>query len=343
MTVVYGRNGAGIEEDGPSGSTFADKYRNAVRANESVLCVGLDPDRDEMPDGIRKADFLLAIVEATRDLVCAYKPNSPFFEEDGAEGFNELKHVIDGIAQAAPGVPVILDSKRADIGNTSRFFARSVFGHFGADATVVNPYMGFDGLKPFVEYDRKHTFVLCRTSNPGARHFQDLKIAGTAGTERPLYQEVAAQTQGWGKKNVGLVVAATYPDEAREVRALCPDMLFLVPGVGAQQGEIQRTVDAVSAAAPRSSAEAGVAGGRIIVNASRSILYAGKDEPDYRQRFAMYARGQAEALRGQLNAAREQVEREAAVHRFTEERKRQPLTGMTRDELLAARHEGHRV
>ena len=342
MTVVYGRNGAGIEEDGPSGSTFADKYHDAVRANESVLCVGLDPDRDEMPEGISKTDFLLAIVEATRDLVCAYKPNSPFFEEDGAEGFNELKHVIDGIAQAVPGVPVILDSKRADIGNTSRFFARSVFGHFGADATVVNPYMGFDGLEPFVDhYEDRHTFVLCRTSNPGARDFQDLKIAVTG---RPLYQEVAAQTQGWGKKNVGLVVAATYPDEAREVRALCPDMLFLVPGVGAQQGEIQRTVDAVSAAAPRSSAEAGVAGGRIIVNASRSILYAGRGKPDYRQRFAMYARGQAEALRKQLNAARdEQAEREAAVHRFTEERKRQPLTGMTRDELLAARHEGHRV
>ena len=333
MTVVHGRNGAGIEEDGPSGSTFADRYHDAVRGNESVLCVGLDPDRDEMPDGIPKAEFLLAIVEATRDLVCAYKPNSPFFEEDGDEGFKELKRVIDGIAQAAPDMPVILDSKRADIGNTSRFFARSVFGHFGADATVVNPYMGFDGLKPFVDhYEDRHTFVLCRTSNPGARDFQDLKIAGTAGTEHPLYQEVAAQTQRWGKENVGLVVAATYPDEAREVRALCPDMLFLVPGVGAQQGEIQRTVDA-----------AGVAGGRIIVNASRSILYAGRGKPDYKQRFAMYARGQAEALRGQLNAAREQVEREAAVHRFTEERKRQPLTGMTRDELLAARHEGHRV
>ena len=330
MTVVHGRNGAGIEEDGPSGSTFADKYRDAVRANESVLCVGLDPDRDEMPDGIPKAEFLLAIVEATRDLVCAYKPNSPFFEEDGDKGFNELKRVIDGIGQAARGVPVILDSKRADIGNTSRFFARSVFGHFRADATVVNPYMGFDGLEPFVDhYEDRHTFVLCRTSNPGAQDFQDLKIAGTAGTGRPLYQEVAAQTQRWGKKNVGLVVAATYPDEAREVRMLCPDMLFLVPGVGAQQGEIQRTVSA-----------AGVAGGRIIVNASRSILYAGRGKPDYRQRFAMYARGQAEALREQLNVARE---REAAVHRFTEERKRQPLTGMTRDELLATRHEGHRV
>ena len=331
MTVVYGRNGTGTAEGGfveggGHGDTFAEKYHNAVAANESVLCVGLDPDRDGMPDGISKTEFLLAIVEATRDLVCAYKPNSPFFEEDGDKGFKELKHVIDGIARLAPGVPVILDSKRADIGNTSRFFAKSVFNHFGADATVVNPYMGFDGLEPFAEYTAKHTFVLCRTSNPGARNLQDLPINEDG---RRLYQEVAAQTQGWGKENVGLVVAATYPEEAREVRALCPDMLFLVPGVGAQQGEIQRTVNA-----------AGVAGNRIIVNASRSILYAGRGKPDYKQQFAMYARGQAQALREQLSVARE---REATVHRFTEERKRQPLTGMTRDELPAARREGHRV
>ena len=308
MTVVHSRNGTGTAEDGPiaggHGDTFAQKYQNTVQANESVLCVGLDPDRDGMPDGISKTDFLLAIVEATQGLVCAYKPNSPFFEEDGAEGFNELKHVIGGIARMAPGVPVILDSKRADIGNTSRFFAKSVFGHFKADATVVNPYMGFDGLEPFVDrYEDRHTFVLCRTSNLGARDFQDLKIARTG---RRLYQEVAAQTQGWGKENVGLVVAATYPEEAREVRALCPDMLFLVPGVGAQQGEIQRTVNA-----------AGVAGDRIIVNASRSILYAGRGKPDYKQRYAAYAREQAETLREQLNearrVAREQAEREAAL------------------------------
>ena len=307
MTVMHSRNGTGIAEGGLSGGeqpkdTFATKYHNAMLANESVLCVGLDPDRDEMPSGIHKADFLLAIVEATQGLVCAFKPNSPFFEEDGAEGFKELKQVIDGIAQAAPGIPVILDSKRADIGNTSRFFAKSVFDHFGADATVVNPYMGFDGLEPFVDhYEDRHTFVLCRTSNLGAKHLQDLTV-GEGG--RRLYQEVAARAQGWGRKNVGLVVAATYPEEASEVRALCPGMLFLVPGVGAQQGEIQRTVNA-----------AGVAGDRIIVNASRSILYAGKGEPDYRQRFATYARAQAEALHKQLNearrGAREQAERGA--------------------------------
>lgn len=277
-------------------SSFIEKYEWAAHHNESLLCIGLDPDHEEMPEGISKTEFLLRIVESTRDLVCAYKPNSPFFEVDGADGFAELKDVIDGIAERAPNVPVVLDSKRADIPNTSRFFAKSVFGHFGADATVVNPYMGFDGLEPFVECTDRHTFVLCRTSNDGARHLQDLVMKESG---RALYLEVASQTQAWGRPNVGLVVGATFPAEARKVRELCPDMLFLVPGVGKQAGEIEAILEAT--------------GENIIVNASRSILYAGKDQPDYKENFAEYAREAAKALRDRLNRAREQArQREGA-------------------------------
>lgn len=291
------QNGAIGNGDPPPRMSFTEKYEWAVDAHNSLLCVGLDPDREFIPDGLSKSDFLLAIVEATQDLVCAFKPNSPFFEEDGSEGFAELETVIKETQTQAPQVPVILDSKRADIGNTSRFFARSVFDRFDADATVVNPYMGFDGLDPFVEYTDRHTFVLCRTSNAGARDFQDLEV-GRSG--RPLYLEVAKRTRDWGGANVGLVVGATYPTEARAIRELCPDMLFLVPGVGAQKAEVESVLRAT--------------GDRIIVNASRSILYAGATQPDYATKFAQYARSAAQVLHKRLNEARETTrQREGAA------------------------------
>ena len=286
--VTNGTIGQGTS---PPRSSFIEKYEWAAHHNESLLCIGLDPDRDQMPPRISKSEFLLGIVAATQDLVCAYKPNSPFFEEDGADGFAELEKVIAEVQGSVPGVPVILDSKRADIGNTSKFFARSVFDRFNADATVVNPYMGFDGLDPFVDYGDRHTFVLCRTSNRGAQDFQDLRVLGHDGAERSLYLEVAARTRNWGGPNVGLVVGGTYPKEAREIRRLCPDMLFLVPGVGAQEAEVDAVLQAT--------------GENIIVNASRSILYAGRDQPDYGENFAEYAREAAKALRDRLNRARE--------------------------------------
>ncbi|MXW23493.1 MAG: orotidine-5'-phosphate decarboxylase [Chloroflexi bacterium] len=277
--------------------SFVEKYEYASTANNSIMCIGLDPDRAEMPPGVAKSEFLLRIVEATQDLVCAYKPNSPFFEEDGAEGFAELKMVIDGIHRRVPRVPVILDSKRADIPNTSQFFASSVFGHFNADATVVNPYMGFDALEPFVQHEDRHTFVLCRTSNPGARDFQDLPVGDTGW---PLYLAVADRVQKWNRQNVGLVVGATYPADASRVREVCPDRLLLVPGIGKQEGELEAVLRAT--------------GDSIIVNSSRSILYAGKSEPDYRTRFAEYARHAAEALHEQLNEARgTEIQHEGAL------------------------------
>lgn len=286
--------GASERGDGASRPSFTAKYRSASLMNDSLVCVGLDPDRREMPEGMSKSDFLLNIVEATKDIVCAYKPNSPFFEEDGSDGFAELEKVIRGIRELAPGIPVILDSKRADIGNTSTFFARSVFERFDADATVVNPYMGFDGLDPFAAYEDRHTFVLCRTSNRGARDFQDLRVRWFSWPPyffgRPLYLEVAARTRDWGGSNVGLVVGATYPKEARQIRKLCPEMLFLVPGVGAQRAEVREVLAAT--------------GENVIVNSSRGVLYAGREEADYETRFPDYARAAAESLRSRLNAER---------------------------------------
>ena len=286
-TVPHGRDVSVRHGNTRPPDSFIEKYNWAVAANDSLLCVGLDPDRDRMPDGVSKWRFLLEIVEATKDLVCAYKPNSPFFEEEGSDGFAELERVMEGIRKSAPQIPVILDSKRADIGNTSRFFAKSVFERFAADATVVNPYMGFDGLDPFVEYTDRHTFVLCRTSNAGAQHFQDLLVGEH---NRPLYLEVAARTAAWKHSNAGLVVGATYPEEAGLIRELCPEMLFLVPGVGEQEGEVEAVLRAT--------------GEHIVVNASRSILYAGEEQEDYQTKFAEYARESALLLRERLNEAR---------------------------------------
>ena len=265
-------------------TTFRERYEAASAANDSLLCVGLDPDPARIPDGVGTLAFLEAIVEATADLVCCFKPNAAFFESRGPAGVEELRALIASIPDS---VPVLLDAKRGDVGNSTAHYARAVFEQLGANAVTVSPYLGRDAVEPFLAYEDRHSFVLCRTSNAGAGDFQDLRV-GEHG--RPLYLEVAAAASAWNERgNVGLVVGATYPDEAREVRAICPDMLLLMPGVGAQAGALEASVAAALDAA----------GGGILVNASRSVLYAAKGDG-----YAGAARAEAARLRDAINAAR---------------------------------------
>ena len=200
---------------------FIEKLAQAVQKNRSLLCVGLDPDPALMPDGIGIFEFNQAIIDATADLVCAYKPNFAFYEALGSEGLDALKRTVDCI----PGdIPVIGDAKRGDIGNTARAYARSVFDYYKFDATTVNPYLGFDSIEPFIEYRERGVFVLCRTSNAGAVDFQSLPCE-VKGNRQPLFEVVAEKVSQWNTcGNLGLVVGATYPEELALIRGRFPDM-----------------------------------------------------------------------------------------------------------------------
>lgn len=263
--------------------TFRERYEAAAQRHRSLLCIGLDPDPAQLPPGYDVAQFLRAIIDATADLACCYKPNAAFFEADGAAGWETLRAVI---AAVPADVPVLLDAKRADIGNTTRFYARAAFETLGAHAITANPYLGADALEAFLAYEDRHTFVLCRTSNPGAAAIQDLRLDGG----EPVYERVARLAREWNTRgNVGLVVGATVPAQAARVRALCPDQLLLLPGVGAQGGDLE--------AAVRAAVDAD--GGGVLVNASRGVLYAGDGAS-----FASAARAAAQQLRDAINAAR---------------------------------------
>ena len=261
---------------------FSEKLRGAVEKNDSLLCVGLDPDPARLPASMTIAQFNREIVDATKDLVCAYKPNLAFYEAEGLEGLKALEETLSDIPS---GIPVIGDSKRGDIGNTARMYAHSMFSVFGFDAATVNPYLGFDSVEPFTSYADRHTFLLCRTSNRSASDFQDLETDG-----RPVYEHVALKALEWNKSgNIGLVVGATYPKELERIRRLCPSMCLLVPGVGSQGGDLEQVV---SKGTDRDGAGA-------IINVSRAVLYA-SSEPD----FARAARSAAHSLRDDINRHR---------------------------------------
>lgn len=272
---------------------FIERLDQAWRRNDSLLCVGLDPEPERLPGALRGAedpvfDFCRAIVDATADFVCAFKPQFAHFAAQRAEG--TLERLIAYIHEAHAGIPVIFDAKRGDVGSTARHYAAEAFDRYGADAVTLNPYLGRDSVQPFLDRADRGVILLCRTSNPGARDLQDLAVAAPSGT-RPLYQHVAELVaREWnGHGNCALVVGATYPRELAEVRALVGDMPLLVPGVGAQGGDV--------AAAVRSGRSGDGRG--LIVSASRSILYAAADAS-----FAVAARDAARALRDEINAAR---------------------------------------
>jgi len=262
---------------------FIEKLTKVSQKNKSLLCIGLDPDPERMPDKVSVFEFNKAIIEATADLVCAYKLNLAFYEALGNEGLDALKQTVSYIPDE---IPAIGDAKRGDIGNTARAYARSIFDNFNFDATTVNPYLGFDSVEPFIRYREKGVFILCRTSNAGAGDFQDLRTE-IDGRFRPLFEIVAMKVSQWNKHgNLGLVVGATYPEELKLIRQSHPDIPLLIPGIGAQGGDL--------ASAIRYGVDS--QGEKAIINSSRQIIYAspGKD-------FAQAARRAATELRDQIN------------------------------------------
>jgi orotidine-5'-phosphate decarboxylase len=272
--------------------TFLEMLRAAERQNNSMLCVGLDPDPARFPgalkgDATKIYDFCAAIVEATADLVIAWKPQIAYFAAHRAE--LQLEKLVAHMRQVSPGVPVILDAKRGDIGSTAEQYAIEAFERYDADAVTLSPFMGWDSVQPYLKYEGKGAFLLCRTSNPGGDDLQAQRLASLPG-EPLLYEHVARLAQGpWNLNGqLGLVVGATYPAEIERVRAVAPTLPLLIPGVGAQGGDAVATVKA----GWRPDAP-------IIVNSSRAVLYASQGAD-----YAAAARRVAQQTREQLQAAR---------------------------------------
>jgi orotidine-5'-phosphate decarboxylase len=268
---------------------FAQQLEGAWKKNDSLVCVGLDPEIERFPAHIRKEpspifQFNRSVIDATADLVCAYKPQFAHYAAYEAE--DQLERTIEYIHRVHPGIPVILDAKRGDIGNTAERYAIEAFERYGADAVTVNPYLGGDSLEPFLRHAERGVLILCRTSNPGAGDLQDLMIEG-----RPLYQVVAElAARRWNSRgNCLLVVGATYPRELAEVRALVGEMPLLVPGVGAQGGDVEQVV-----ASGRTRSGTG-----LVISSSRAILYASAGED-----FARAARAATASLREKINTSR---------------------------------------
>jgi orotidine-5'-phosphate decarboxylase len=267
---------------------FIEKLKNVSHKNNSLLCVGLDTELEKIPKYLLQEkdpifSFNQKIIDSTSDLVCAYKPNLAFYEAYGIKGLEALKKTCKYIPKE---IPIILDAKRGDIGNTSKMYAKAIFDEFKADGVTLNPYLGEDSLAPFLEYEDKCSFILCLTSNAGAKDFQLQIVEG-----KPLYKIVAEKVKNWNKKgNCGLVVGATYPEQLKQIREIAEDFPILIPGVGAQKGDAELTVKYGT----------DKNGELAIINSSRGIIYASSDKD-----FALCARKEAERLRNEFNLYRE--------------------------------------
>jgi orotidine-5'-phosphate decarboxylase len=266
---------------------FVEKLLNASQKNNSLVCVGLDTDENKIPSFLKNEkdpvfEFNRKLIDSTHDLVCAYKPNLGFYEALGNKGWEALRKTCEYIP---PEIPIILDAKRGDIGNTAFMYARALYQVMKADAVTVSPYMGKDAVQPFLDYEDKCAFILCLTSNEGARDFQLSQIDG-----KPLYEIVAEKVLRWNEKgNCGLVVGATYPEQLKKIREIAPMLPFLIPGVGAQAGEIESTVKYGT----------DENGELAIINSSRGIIYASSGS-----NFAEAARAEALKLRDLINLHR---------------------------------------
>ena len=272
--------------------TFTERLQHASQTNNSLLCIGLDPDPARIPAHLGSGAhaivaFNKAIIRATQDIACAYKPNLGFYMAYGHDGIRALQETRRAIPDH---IPAILDAKVGDIDVTSNGYAQGYFGEMGFDAVTAQPYLGVDGLEPLLSWEDRCVFILAKTSNPGSGDLQDLKLASTD-PERTVYEHVASRTAEWQGRfgTCGLVAGATYPQEVESIRALAPDVPMLIPGVGSQGGNLEATAKAAI----------GHGSGPIAINASRSIIYAGEGM-DYIEAV----RSAALELRDQINAAR---------------------------------------
>jgi len=263
---------------------FCKKLKKQQQTNHSLLCIGLDTDRKKIPAHLLASDdpvfeFNKAIIDTTADLVCAYKPNSAFYEAEGAKGLESLKKTCDYIHQQYPAIPIILDAKRADIDSTNQGYIRMAFDYLKVEAMTLHPYLGKEALTPFLSLKDKFFFILCRTSNPGAGEFQDLTVG-----RQKLYEVVAQKVvQDWNtNNNCGLVIGATYPDELAKIRKTYKDVFILIPGLGSQGGDAQKTIKAARK--------------NFIINVSRDIIYAGSH-----QNFQDLVRQKAKQYRALIN------------------------------------------
>jgi len=273
--------------------TFRQKLEKIIRINNSLLSIGLDPDLEKIPQHLRKYkdpifNFNKQTIDATYDLVCAYKPQIAHYAARGVRGVGSLLKTINYLNYIYPKIPIILDSKRAEIGSTSNLYAKEAFDVFNADAVTVNPYFGLDSLKPFFERKDKGIIILCKTTNKSAGDFQDIKVSSY---KIPLYLYVAKKVQEWNREyeNCMLVVGATWPEELKKIREIAPSMFFLVPGIGAQGGDIKQTL--------KNGLRKDKSG--LIISSSRSIIYA-SNKPN----FASAARREAIKLKEAINKYR---------------------------------------
>ncbi len=262
----------------------ASKLKEIQDQKKSMICIGLDLDRKRIPPDYASSikgmyDFAVSIIEATSDIVAAYKPNLAFFEELGADGFSLLRKIIEKVPD---DTVVIADAKRGDIGNTAAHYASAIFEYLKADWVTLNPYMGYDSIRPFLDYDNKGAFILCLTSNPGSRDFQLLHVLN-----KPVYMYVAEKVAYWNKEgNFGLVVGATHPEQLQEIREAAGDVPILIPGVGAQGGNLEKAAQIGTADFKKTA----------LINVSRSVLYASQGED-----FAGAARNEVEKLNFIIN------------------------------------------
>lgn len=265
---------------------FQQKLTKIIKNNNSLLCIGLDPEIEKLPEHLQKSKnglflFNKEIIDQTADLVCAYKPNIAFYEALGIDGLKSLKKTIEYLKDKYPDIPVILDAKRADIGNTARMYAKALFEYWEADATTVYPYLGLDTVIPFLEYKNQSTILLIKTSNPDAKIFLDEK-----GSKQPFYMKVAQTIKTWNFNNIAVFVGATYPEQLNTIRKLFPNLPILTAGIGAQGGQVEKVV------------RAGVdkEGGNLICNSSREIIYAGNGKD-----FAKESAKKAKEVRDMIN------------------------------------------
>ena len=277
---------------------FGNRVAEAARSNDSLLCVGLDPDLGRFPAPLKDdanvtrsiVTFNARVIEATADLVCAYKPNLGFYLAHGAAGVAALEETRRLIPSH---IPIILDAKVGDMASTAEAYATGYFDTWDFDAVTVNPYLGEDSLEPFMRHGERGVIVICKTSNPGSGDLQDLHL-GAEGDSQPMYLTVADRVAAWSERwpaTLGLVVGATYPAELAAVRQRCPDLLILLPGIGAQGGELEDSV----------LAGLNASGAGLLVSSSRSVLYAKSDQESD---WAIAVRAEAVRLRDAINALR---------------------------------------